>query len=133
MECINSSEETRLEYQKYKKLKNDPRITKIGKVLRKTSLDEFPQFINILKGDMSLVGPRPYLPIEKYEMQRYYDYIIQCKPGLTGLWQVAGRNNINFKTRLRLDYKYFKERNFIYDFKILLNTFIITFTKKGAM
>lgn len=132
-ECINSSEETREEYQKYKKLKDDPRVTKMGKILRKTSLDEFPQFINILKGDMSLVGPRPYLPREKEEMGRYYEYVIKCKPGLTGLWQVAGRTNVNFRTRLRLDYKYYREKNFIYDIKILLNTFVITFTGKGAM
>lgn len=132
-ECINSSEETRAEYEKYKKLKDDPRITTVGKFLRKTSLDEFPQFINILKGEMSLVGPRPYLPREKEEMGRYYEYVINCKPGLTGLWQVAGRTNVNFKTRLRLDYKYYRESNFFYDLKILLNTFVITFTGKGAM
>lgn len=132
-ECIESSEETREEYKKYKKLKNDPRITKIGKFMRKTSLDEFPQFINILIGQMSLVGPRPYLPREIEEMGKYYEYIIKCKPGLTGLWQIAGRTNINFKTRLRLDYKYVKEKNLFYDLKILLNTFVITFTGKGAM
>lgn len=85
---LNENEEARLEYKKYKKLKNDPRITKMGKFLRKTSLDEMPQLINVFLGDMSLVGPRPYLTREIEDMGLYYDTIIKCKPGLTGLWQV---------------------------------------------
>ncbi len=86
---IEEQTEIGREYIKHKKIKNDPRITKIGKVLRATSLDEFPQFINVIKGQMSLVGPRPYLPREKEDMGEYYDYIIQMKPGITGPWQVA--------------------------------------------
>lgn len=85
---LAENENAREEYKKYKKLKNDPRITIIGKILRKTSLDEFPQFINVLKGDMSLVGPRPYLLREKEEMNGFFKYITSCKPGITGLWQV---------------------------------------------
>ena len=85
---LEENEDARKEYKKYKKLKNDPRITKVGCFLRKTSLDEFPQFINVLKGDMSLVGPRPYLLREKEDMGYYYYYVTKCKPGLTGLWQV---------------------------------------------
>ena len=81
---LEENEEARKEYKEYKKLKDDPRITKIGKFLRKTSLDEFPQFINVLKGDMSLVGPRPYLPREKEDMGEYYTYIIKSRPGITG-------------------------------------------------
>ena len=81
---LEENEEARLEYKKYKKLKNDPRITKVGNFIRKTSLDEFPQFINVLKGDMSLVGPRPYLPREKEDMGEYYTYIINARPGITG-------------------------------------------------
>lgn len=82
------------EYIKNKKISNDPRITKVGKFLRRTSLDEFPQFINVLKGDMSLVGPRPYLLREVKDMNEYYYYIVKDKPGLTGPWQVAGRSNL---------------------------------------
>ena len=87
-EYLKENEEARKEYKEYKKLKNDPRITKIGKFIRKTSIDEFPQFINVLKGDMSLVGPRPYLPREKEEINGFFKYITSCKPGITGLWQV---------------------------------------------
>ena len=86
---LEENEEARNEYKKYKKLKNDPRVTKVGKFIRKTSLDEFPQFINVLKGDMSLVGPRPYLPREKEDINRFFNYITSCKPGITGLWQQA--------------------------------------------
>ena len=85
---LKNDEKARKEYKVSKKLKNDPRVTIIGKFLRKTSLDEFPQFINVLKGDMSLVGPRPYLLREKEDMGYYYYYVTKCKPGLTGLWQV---------------------------------------------
>ena len=88
---LDENEDAKKEYQKYKKLKHDPRITKIGNFLRKTSLDEFPQFINVLKGDMSLVGPRPYLYREKDDIGNYYDEIIKVKPGITGYWQVNGR------------------------------------------
>ena len=85
---LAENEEARREYRKYKKLKYDPRITKVGKFIRKVSIDEFPQFINILNGEMSLVGPRPYLPREQKDMGDAYDTIVTCKPGLTGYWQV---------------------------------------------
>ncbi len=85
---LTKNKEARVEYKIKKKLANDPRVTKIGKILRKNSIDEIPQFINVLKGEMSLVGPRPYLPREKKEMGEYYTHIIQCKPGITGPWQV---------------------------------------------
>lgn len=106
---LKNDEEARIEYEKNKKLKDDPRITKIGKFLRSTSLDEFPQFINVLKGDMSLVGPRPYLPREEEDMGYYYYYITKCKPGITGLWQVSGRSELSFEERLDLDLEYYKE------------------------
>lgn len=106
---LREDEEARKEYEKNKKLKNDPRITKIGKFLRSTSLDEFPQFINVLKGDMSLVGPRPYLPREEGDMGYYYYYITKCKPGITGLWQVSGRSELSFEERLDLDLEYYRE------------------------
>lgn len=86
---IEQDEDFKREYMLYKKVKNDPRITKVGKFLRRTSLDEFPQFINVLKGEMSLVGPRPYLMREKVDMGDYYYYIITLKPGLTGPWQTC--------------------------------------------
>ena len=87
-ELLEKDEEAAKEYKLNKKLKNDPRITKLGAFLRKTSIDELPQLINVLKGDMSLVGPRPYLPREMEDMGQYYDTIVECKPGITGLWQV---------------------------------------------
>ena len=111
------------EYKINKKLKNDPRITKTGKFLRKTSLDEWPQFLSVLIGKMSLVGPRPYLLSEKEEMGEYYKYIIKSKPGLTGLWQVSGRSNLTFEDRLKLDEEYSNRQGNIRDFKILIKTF----------
>ncbi len=95
-ELLETDEAARKEYKKYKKLKNDPRVTKFGAFLRKTSLDEFPQFLNVLKGDMTLVGPRPYLPREKEDMGSYYDYIIKHKPGITGYWQISRKKRCDF-------------------------------------
>lgn len=131
---LNNNPEAKTEYKKYKKLKKDPRITKIGEFLRKTSLDEFPQFINVLKGDMSLVGPRPYLYREKEDMGDKYDEIIKVKPGLTGYWQVNGRSDVDFKERLEMDVKYIENRTLWLDFKILVKTVLKVFTKKeGAI
>lgn len=120
------------EFEEYKKLEDDPRVTKVGKILRKTSLDEFPQFINILIGNMSVIGPRPYLPREKKDMGKYYDTIITCKPGLTGLWQVSGRADTTFKERLVLEKKYAEEYGFLLDLKIFFKTFAAVFKKDGA-
>ncbi len=120
------------EWKKYKKLTNDPRITGIGKFLRKTSLDEFPQFLNVFVGNMSLIGPRPYLPREKKDMGKAYDEIIKIKPGVTGLWQINGRADTPFKERLVLDKRYVKEFGFILDFKIFLKTFVVVLFGKGA-
>ena len=130
---LAENEEMRKEYEEYKKLKNDPRITKIGKFLRKTSLDEFPQFINVIRGEMSLVGPRPYLPREKDDMQNAYDYIIEVKPGLTGLWQVSGRNESSFRERLELDIEYYYRHSFKYDIKLLIKTVFQLIKRQGAM
>ncbi len=131
-EYLNNNPEAKEEYRKYKKLKKDPRITKLGRFLRKTSLDEFPQFINVLKGDMSLVGPRPYLYREKEDMGERYDTIIKAKPGLTGYWQVNGRSDVDFDERTKMDVKYVKDRNLWFDFKILLKTVLKVFGKKGG-
>ena len=132
-EYLNNNPEAKEEYKRYKKLKEDPRITKLGKFLRKTSLDEFPQFINVLKGDMSLVGPRPYLLREVKDMKEYYYYIVKDKPGLTGPWQVAGRSNIDFEERLELDYKYVINKSLKKDFIILMKTIAAVFKKEGAI
>lgn len=132
-EYLEKNEEARKEYAEYKKLKNDPRITKIGAFLRKTSLDEFPQFINILKGEMSLVGPRPYLPREKEEINGFFNYIMSCKPGLTGFWQVHGRSDVTFTDRLDMDMKYYYNHNLKMDIKILKDTFVNVVKKEGAI
>ncbi len=130
---LENNEEARKEYKKYKKLKNDPRITKVGKVLRATSLDEFPQLINVLKGDMSLVGPRPYLPREREEMGEYYIGITKVKPGITGPWQIKGRSNILFEDRLKMDLEYANKSSLLRDSKILIKTFTKVINKDGAI
>ena len=120
------------EYHVNKKLKNDPRITKIGKIIRKTSLDELPQLINILLGQMSFVGNRPYLPREKEDMGNYFNDIVKTKPGLTGYWQVSGRSNTTFKERLKLESYYSNHAGLRLDIKIFFKTFAVVLLKKGA-
>jgi len=120
------------EYQKNKKLKNDPRITKVGRFIRKTSLDELPQFINVFLGDMSLIGNRPYLPREKNDMGTYYEDIIKTKPGITGYWQVSGRSNTTFKERLKFEQEYSKCAGLKLDLKIFFKTFSVVLFRKGA-
>lgn len=122
----------RKEYQKYKKLEHDPRITKVGKFLRRISLDEFPQFLNVFAGHMSLIGPRPYLPSEKKFMGKYYDEIIKCKPGITGLWQVNGRSDTTFDERLVIEKQYIEKYGLWLDIKIFFKTFIAVIARKGA-
>lgn len=132
-EYLENNEEARKEYKIYKKLKNDPRITKIGKFLRKTSLDEMPQLLNLLTGEMSLIGPRPYLPSEREDMGEYYKIIIKSKPGITGLWKISGRSNTTFDERLDYDVKYYKDYSLKTDFKILYKTFENVIKKEGAI
>lgn len=132
-DLLKNDEEARKEYKKYKKLKNDPRVTKMGNFLRKTSLDEFPQFINVLKGDISLVGPRAYLPREKDDMGEKYDKIISVKPGLTGLWQVNGRNETTFEDRMNIDIEYSHKFNLWLDIKIILRTIGKVAKREGAI
>lgn len=129
---LAKNEEAREEYKKYKKLKNDPRITKVGKFIRNTSIDEFPQFINVLKGQMTLVGPRPYLPREIKDMGESFNEIIKVKPGLTGLWQVNGRSETTFEDRLRIDKEYVQKRGLKLDTKIFIWTIGKVFIKEGA-
>ena len=130
---LEENEEARKEYTKYKKMKDDPRVTKIGKFIRETSLDEFPQFINVLKGDMSLVGPRPYLEREKEDMTYFYKYIVSCKPGVTGLWQVSGRSDVTFEDRMKLDMEYFRRNGLRIDGKILRKTVENIVKREGAV
>lgn len=120
------------EYKKNKKLENDPRITKVGKFIRKTSLDELPQLINVLKGDMSLIGNRPYLPREKDDMGDYFNDILKTKPGITGYWQVNGRSNTTFKERLELESYYSNHCRLLLDIKIFFKTFKVVFLGKDA-
>lgn len=121
------------EYLTNKKLINDPRITEVGHFLRRTSLDEFPQFINVLKGEMSLVGPRPYLPREIEDMDFYYESIIRCKPGITGMWQANGRSDVGFKDRLKLDDYYYRNWNIKLDLIIIYKTIKGVLYGKGAL
>jgi lipopolysaccharide/colanic/teichoic acid biosynthesis glycosyltransferase len=110
------------EFERDFKLKNDPRITPIGKFLRRSSLDELPQFINVLKGQMSVVGPRPIVWDELERYGRAMDEVLAVRPGLTGLWQVSGRNNLSYETRVRLDLRYARSRNVWLDLRIILRT-----------
>lgn len=126
------NEDIRNEYLKNKKLENDPRITKIGKFIRKTSIDELPQLINVLKGDMSLVGPRPYLFREKEDMGDGYQYIVTCKPGITGYWQVNGRSDTTFEERVELEKYYSQHISAWMDIKILFKTVGVVLFGKGA-
>lgn len=130
---LEEDEEARKEYTEFKKLKNDPRITKVGEFIRKTSLDEFPQFINVLKGEMSLVGPRPYLPREKEDINGYFNYIMSVKPGITGFWQTNGRSNTTFVDRLDMDMKYYYKHSLKLDMKILKQTVSDVIKKEGAI
>jgi len=131
-EYLKKHPEEVLYYEKYHKYKNDPRITRIGKFLRVTSLDELPQIINVIKGEMSFIGPRPYLPVEEKKMGNYKKYIFKVKPGITGLWQVSGRNNLTFEERLKLDKIYVENWSIWMDIKILLKTIKVVLFRIGA-
>ncbi len=131
-------------YEQYKKnsykLKEDPRITKVGMVLRRFSLDELPQVFNILKGEMSLVGPRAYYPDELEQQQKVYPEtkkyvkeILEAKPGITGYWQVMGRSEINFDKRVRMDAKYVRKKSILQDIIIILKTPWAMISGKGAL
>lgn len=114
------------------KMKNDPRITKLGKFIRKTSIDELPQLWNVLKGEMSLVGPRPPLPREVKEYSSYDYQRLLVVPGCTGLWQVSGRSNLGFDEMVELDLVYINKRSFLFDLTILFRTVKVLFWDKGA-
>lgn len=121
------------EWESSFKLKNDPRITPFGKFLRKTSLDEFPQFWNVIKGDLSVVGPRP---VVEDEMVKYFNkraaIVLSIRPGLTGLWQVSGRSNVSYEERIRLDEEYVKTQSFWLDLKLIAKTLPAILSSRGA-
>ncbi|WP_208603977.1 sugar transferase, partial [Rodentibacter mrazii] len=119
-------------YETYHKYINDPRITKLGSFLRKTSLDELPQLFNVLKGDMSLVGNRPYMVSEKTKMGNSANLILASKPGITGLWQVSGRSDISFDERLKIDSWYIKNWSIWSDIVILFKTVGVVLRRDGA-
>ena len=122
-----------LEWNRYYKLKKDPRITKVGKFLRKTSLDELPQFFNVLKGDLSVVGPRPCVPKEIVENYREKtNKILSIRPGITGIWQISGRNNLTRDERVKLEELYIDNHNLLIDLKIVLKTIPLMLFSKGA-
>ncbi len=112
----------RNEFEKDFKLRHDPRITKLGRFLRRSSLDELPQFLNVLKGEMSVVGPRPIVSNEINKYSIFMEEVISVRPGLTGLWQVSGRNNLSYNKRVQLDLVYARNRNLILDCEIILLT-----------
>ncbi|MFB5166675.1 sugar transferase [Parageobacillus toebii] len=114
------------------KMKNDPRVTKVGRFIRKTSIDELPQLWNVLKGEMSLVGPRPPLPREVAQYTEYDKQRLLVTPGCTGLWQVSGRSNVGFEEMVELDLKYIRERSILFDLKIIFKTILLLFGSKDA-
>lgn len=130
---LDSDPRLKAEWETYYKLKMDPRITPLGHFLRKTSLDELPQFFNVLKGDLSVVGPRPVTP---HEIDTYYKdkalFILSVRPGITGLWQTSGRSHLSFEKRVLLEEQYVKERTFLLDLKLIAKTIPAMLCPKDA-
>jgi lipopolysaccharide/colanic/teichoic acid biosynthesis glycosyltransferase len=121
-------------------LTDDPRVTRVGRFIRKHSLDEIPQLLNVIRGDMSLVGPRPYYPDELVEQQRKYPHtkdlvriVLSAKPGITGHWQVSGRSEVNFDKRIKMDADYVKKQSLLLDIAILLRSPWAMISGKGAV
>jgi len=132
-DLIATSPQMRTEFEDNFKLRHDPRITWIGKFLRVTSLDEFPQFWNVLMGDMSVVGPRPLVPEELPKYGQHIDKVLTIRPGITGLWQVSGRNNIPYARRVQIDVYYVNSQNFWLDLLLIVKTIgVVLFTKNNG-
>lgn len=129
---LAENEEARKEWEEHRKLNNDPRITKIGKILRKTSLDEFPQFVNVLKGDMSLVGPRAVIDGEIEKFGVYKDAVLSVKPGITGYWAANGRSETSYDERVNMEFYYVSNNSIFMDIRILFKTVISVIKKEGA-
>lgn len=130
-QMMETCPEMRDEFNSTFKLKDDPRITKVGHFLRITSLDEFPQFWNVLKGDMSVVGPRPLVVKELQKYGSHIDQVLTIRPGITGLWQVSGRNDIPYPKRVQIDLHYVRSRSFLLDLWIILKTINIVIIPKN--
>jgi len=141
---LRSDPQFKVLFQEYKKssykLKNDPRVTSVGKFIRKHSIDEIPQLLNVLRGDMSLIGPRAYYPDELENQQAKFPHtkklvkeVLSVKPGISGLWQVSGRSEINFDKRIAIDSKYVNEISLALDLKIILRTPLVMFSGEGAV
>lgn len=131
-EWLEKNPEEAAYYRIYHKYMNDPRITKVGAFLRKTSLDELPQLFNVLRGEMSLVGPRPYMVIEKKDIGKKAPLVLAVKPGITGMWQVSGRSDVNFDSRVEMDVWYMKNWSLWNDIIILIKTIQTVFKRDGA-
>ncbi|MBZ1862174.1 sugar transferase, partial [Klebsiella pneumoniae] len=131
-ELLQSDPQAKAEWDATFKLKDDPRVTSIGKFLRKTSLDELPQLFNVLRGEMSLVGPRPIINAELERYSEEVDYYLLGKPGMTGLWQVSGRSDVDYETRVYLDAWYVKNWSMWNDIAILFKTIGVVVKKDGA-
>ena len=124
-EILLKNTDLKNEFAETRKIINDPRITKVGKFLRFTSLDEIPQIFNVLKGDMSFIGPRPIVKSEIKKYGKYFQQVFSIKPGISGLWQVSGRNKLPYKKRIELDLNYSKNISFWLDMKIIIKTLIV--------
>lgn len=122
---LSSSPELKKEFSRDFKLKNDPRITPLGHFLRRSSLDELPQFVNVLLGEMSVVGPRPIVNAELGRYGCHMNEVLSVRPGMTGLWQVSGRNNLSYRQRVKLDLRYARTRHFLLDLKIVVKTIMV--------
>ena len=129
----NFSEEQKTEWQEKFKLENDPRITKVGKFLRKTSLDELPQIVNIIKGDLSIIGPRPIVDEELKKYGKNKEKFLSITPGLTGYWQANGRSNTSYEERMQMELYYIDNQSLLLDIKIFFKTIVSVFKKEGAM
>ena len=132
-DIISNHPQMRQEFEENFKLKHDPRVTAIGRFLRLTSLDEFPQFWNVLRGDMSVVGPRPLVPEELFKYGHHIDKVLTIRPGITGLWQVSGRNDIPYERRVQIDVYYALCRNWLLDLWVMVKTIgVVVFPKDNG-
>ena len=131
-QILATSPEALAEWQRDHKLKNDPRITPIGKFLRASSIDELPQFINVLRGQMSVVGPRPIVAAEMERYGRYFHHYCGVRPGITGLWQVSGRSDVNYRRRVAMDVRYVMRRSFFLNLRIIVLTVPMVILARGS-
>jgi len=131
-ELFEKRPDLREEWILHHKLKSDPRVTRVGRFLRRTSLDELPQLLNVLRGEMSLVGPRPIVKEEIFKYGHAFNHYVSMKPGITGMWQVAGRNDTSYKRRVALDRMYAMRQCFVLDLRILFRTVLVVAGRRGA-